>query len=345
MRTIAGEPVDRIPVDIWLTPEVLDSLKAHTGEEAEYDVYCKLDLDKIAWVSPEYDFADGIESNGIYRDPWGVSAKLVQSGAATYLEFTDSPLGEMEEPEELEDYPKWPVPERFMLENAVKQAKLSRQYGFATMGPWISHFEIYCRMRGLENALMDVVAEPEFLEAGIERIDSIQTEMLKRFLKELGDDLDIVLVSDDMGTQESQLMSIQHWRQHFKPRMKAWCDLIHAHGKKVMFHSDGAARPFIPDLIECGIDILNPIQHVCPGMDRISLKQEFGDRITFHGGIENQKVLPYGSVEDVREEVITCLQTLGADGGYIPCSCHNIQPGTPPENVITMIETVQGWNA
>ena len=100
----------------------------------------------------------------------------------------------------------------------------------------------------------------------------------------------------------------------------------------------------MPHLIEVGIDILNPIQHVCPGMERAELNRDFGEQVIFHGGIENQKVLPRGSVDDVRKETLTCLETLGSNGGYIPCSCHNIQAGTPVENIITMIETVKNYD-
>ena len=247
------------------------------------------------------------------------------------------------EPAELDRYPLWPDPENFNTAGAKILSERARSFDFATIGPWISLFEIYCHMRGMENALMDVIAEPEFLEATLDRIEAIQTQMLERFLTELGDLIDIVFISDDMGTQGSQLISIKAFEHHFKPRIKRWTDLVHAHGKKVLFHTDGAARGFVPHLIECGVDILNPIQHVCPGMDREGLKRDFGPSLIFHGGVENQDVLPFGSVDDVRREVRTCLETLGRGGGYIPSSCHNIQAGTPPENVIAMIDTVKGW--
>jgi uroporphyrinogen decarboxylase len=138
-------------------------------------------------------------------------------------------------------------------------------------------------------------------------------------------------------------MSLSAWQEHLQPRLRRWCDLIHSHGKKVLFHTDGAARDFVPHLIESGVDILNPIQHICPGMDRAELNRDFGDRVIFHGGVENQHVLPYGSVADVRAETVKCLETLGQGGGYIPSSCHNIQAGTPVENILAMIETVWGW--
>jgi uroporphyrinogen decarboxylase len=196
-------------------------------------------------------------------------------------------------------------------------------------------------MRGLENALMDVVAEPDFMAAALDRIEAIQTAMLERMLTTLGDSLDLVFVSDDMGTQESLLISLPAWDRHFRARLQRWCDLIHRHGKKVFFHTDGAASLLVPRLIECGIDVFNPIQHVCPGMDRAALKRDFGERVIFHGGVDNQRVLPFGSTADVARETRECLATLGQGGGYICCSCHNAQAGTPVENILTMIATAQ----
>lgn len=338
LATLKREPVDRVPVDVWLTPEVLDSLRDHFGEEDAFTVYQKLGVDKIVWVFPEYDTGHHEINPNEGRDLWGVPTVKVQSGSANYEEFGEGPLADFMDPGDLDDYPLWPTPDRFDYQGAKEKARRAREYGFATIGPWISFFEVYCHMRGMENALMDVVAEPEFLEATLDRIEAIQTKMLDRYLREMGELVDIVFISDDLGTQESQLMSTAAWVEYLKPRVARWCDRIHAAGKYVLFHTDGAARDFVPHLVECGVDILNPIQHVCPGMDRVGLKRDFGDKLIFHGGIENQRILPYGTVDEVRQEVKTCLETLGAGGGYIPCSCHNIQAGTPVENVIAMVE-------
>jgi len=250
-------------------------------------------------------------------------------------------LADYYDPAQLADYPSWPDPDKFDYEEARELAEKARSWNFATIGPWISHFELYCQMRGLENALADTLLNPEFLDATIEYIDSVQTVMLERMLTELNDCLDIVFISDDMGMQDSMLISLESWETFFKPRLKKWCDLIHSYGKKVLYHTDGAVYPLIPGLIECGIDILNPIQHVCPGMDRMRLKEEFGDKLIFHGGIENQKTLPLGTAKEVEEETRKCMETLGKDGGYICCSCHNAQAGTPVENILAMINTAK----
>lgn len=341
LATLHRQPVDRTPVDLWVTPEVLQALREHTGETDELAVYQKLELDKIVWVFPGYGGGRFDPNEGHGKTMWGVPTRMIQAGEATYQEFGTPPLGDFETADQLAGYPLWPDPDKFDYAGAREWAEKARSHGFATIGPWISHFEIYCQMRGLENALMDIAADPDFLDATLDRIDAVQTAMLERFLTEMGDLIDIVFISDDMGTQESLLISPEAWRRHFRDRLTNWCSIIHRHGRKVLFHTDGAVRPLLPDILACGVDILNPIQHICPGMDRDALQRDFGGSVIFHGGVDNQKILPFGTADDVREETRTCLDTLGRDGGFICCSCHNVQAGTPVENILAMIAEVK----
>lgn len=342
-NVLERKPTDRVPVDLWLTPEMLTALRDACHEQDDLTLYNKLGVDKLVNVFPTYArrSTDPNEQEG--RDLWGVPMVTIEAGAATYHEYGQAPLGAMQEAGELADYAYWPDPDAFNVRSAHERARQARAAGFATVGPWISHFEIYCHMRGMENALMDVVANAGFLEAALDQIDAIQTAMLKAFLTQLGDDLDLVFISDDMGSQESMLFSLEHWNRFLRPRLERWCRLIHEHDRKVIFHTDGAVRDLLPGLIASGVDVLNPIQHVCPGMERSALKRDFGEDLIFYGGVENQDVLPHGTPAQVREEVLACLQTLGAGGGYIACSCHNVQPGTPVENVLALVETVHAW--
>ena len=128
-------------------------------------------------------------------------------------------------------------------------------------------------------------------------------------------------------------------REFFIPRMKRMIDLAHAAGAYAFFHSDGAIHAIIPDMIDAGIDILNPIQWRCQGMDRAALQRDFGAQVVFHGGVDNQQTLPFGTTEDVRQEVIDNLRILGEGGHYILAPCHNIQVITPVENVVEMYRT------
>ncbi len=190
-------------------------------------------------------------------------------------------------------------------------------------------------MRSLEEALVDTIAEPEFLHRALDHIAYAQGEMTRRFLEAAEGAVDMVFISDDVGTQQSLLLSPAAFDEFLFPRLKQWCDMVHSFGVRVFFHTDGAAEPLIPRLIEAGIDVLNPIQHVCPGMDSRSLKAKYGDRVIFHGGVDNQYALPFGTPAEVRKETAACLRELGP-AGYLPCSCHFIQADTPVENVLAI---------
>jgi len=339
------QSVDRLPVDLWHTPEIGAMLQRHCGVERDLDVYRALQLDKIVWVFMDYKLDEnermgsqvGAKATGT-RTMWGVPLKGVQAGAAHYEEFGEAPLKTYETAASLDDYPWWPDVERFDYENALSCAREASDE-FAVIGPWISFFEIYCQLRGIEKAFMDLALSPGLVDAVLDRVEAIQTAMMKRFLAQAGDTVDLVFVSDDIGGQTGLLMSPDMWRRHLQPRMVRWCELIHSFGKKVFYHTDGAAESLIQPLIDCGINVLNPIQHACPGMETGSLKSKYGDQIIFHGGVDNQHVLPFGSPDDVRAEVRMLRATLGAGGeGFICCSCHNIQAGAPLENILAMID-------
>ena len=154
-------------------------------------------------------------------------------------------------------------------------------------------------------------------------------------------------VAEDMGGQQNLLFSPEQINEFLFPRMKRMIDLAHQAGAFVFCHSDGAIKDIIPDLLDLGVDALDPIQWRARDMEREALEQEFGARLIFHGGVDNQQTLAFGTEQDVREEVIYNLRVLGRDGGYILAPCHNIQAVSPPENVVAMYETgyEHGWSA
>lgn len=350
LATLHRQPVDRLPVDLWHTPEIAAALRQHCGVTDDFAMWQALGLDKIVWAFMDYrtDVGEragaqsgaGAESGGS-RTLWGVPLREIQAGAAHYAEFGAAPLLGFDTPAALADYPWWPQLERFDYAGATAQARHAAQE-FAVIGPWVSCLEIYCQLRGLEQAMLDVAESPELVDAILDRVEAIQTEMMQRFFAQARAHLDLVFISDDVGGQQSLLISPAAWERHLQPRLRRWCDLIHAHGLQVFYHTDGAARPLLKPILDCGVDVLNPIQHACPGMDMAELKQAFGHRVIFHGGVDNQSVLPRGTVAAVRAETRRCLATLGAGReGFICCSCHNVQPGTPLENILAMVATVQ----
>jgi uroporphyrinogen decarboxylase len=333
LRILAREPVDRPAVDLWLTPEAAEDLRRHTGSATDLEMYRALGLDKLVWVFPRLrDAPPG-------RTTWGAPVRSVQAGAAHYEEFGEAPMRDVASPEDLDGYPWWPDPDGYDYEEALARARAAAE-DFAVLGPWVSLFEVYCQLRGLEQGLMDLILSPDLVDAVLDRVEAIQTGLMERWFEAGAREcVDLAFLSDDMGTQAGLLISPEMWRRHLEPRMRRWCDLVHSYGLRVLYHSDGAVGELIGPLADCGIDVLNPIQHACPGMDPATLKAEHGHRLIFHGGVDNQRVLPFGSPDDVRAEVRMLRETLGAGGeGFIGCSCHNVQAGTPVENVLAMVD-------
>ena len=192
---------------------------------------------------------------------------------------------------------------------------------------------------------MDLVLHPDMVHYCLDKLFDLCYEQTRRIYEAIPGKVMISYVAEDLGSQESLLMSLAQIHQFLLPRMKRMMDLAHSAGAFVFHHSDGAVRPVIPHMIDAGIDVLNPVQWRCKGMDREGLKRDFGDRLVFHGAMDNQHTLPFGTVEEVRQEVLDNILILGAGGGYILAPCHNIQAVGPPENVVAMYQTAHehGW--
>jgi uroporphyrinogen decarboxylase len=191
-------------------------------------------------------------------------------------------------------------------------------------------------LRGVEQILLDLVEEPEMAEEMFRRVADFYLEYARRTLEAAGGDIDIFMTGDDFGMQTALLISPNMWRQYLRPGFKAFVDLGKQYGCKVAHHSCGSIKPIIPDLIDCGLDILNPIQPEAQDMAGADLKRLFGDRLCFHGSISIQRTLPFGTPDQIRAEVQDRFQSLGPSGGFIFCTAHNIQADTPIENVETL---------
>jgi len=193
-------------------------------------------------------------------------------------------------------------------------------------------------VRGVEQILLDLVLNPEIAEHLFARIAEFYTEYARRTFEAAGGGIDIFFTGDDFGTQNGPFMSPDMWRRFLRPGFEAFVRLGHAHGCKVAHHSCGSITPIVPDLIDCGLDILNPLQPDVHDMDHTELKRRFGDRLCFHGSISIQRTLPFGTVEQVRDEVRQRFEALAGHGGFIYCTAHNIQADTPIENVEALFD-------
>jgi uroporphyrinogen decarboxylase len=200
-------------------------------------------------------------------------------------------------------------------------------------------------MQRMDTFMMAMVEKPKFAKALLAKIAELCKQLMGHFLRELGDNVDIIKIGDDLGTQTSLLLSPKMYREFVKPFHADYIAFIKARTKaKVLFHTDGDVFPLIDDFIEMGVDILNPIQTSAGRMSELAeLKRRFGHKIVFCGGIDTHRVLPFGTPDDVRREVKRVIEALGPGGGYLLASVHTIMNDVPPENVLAMVDAVEEY--
>lgn len=330
---------DRLPMDYWATDEAHARLKQHLGVSEDGELYRRLHIDRPFTVTPEY-VGPPIPANA---DVFGITYRDVDYGGGVYREAVTHPLARYASVKEIEAHYRWPSPDWWRYDHLP--AQIIGHEDEPLRGGGSEPFLIYKNLRGQEQAFMDLVLNPEIVHYCLDKLFGLAYENTRRIYEAIPGQIMLTYVAEDMGSQESLLFSPAQIRTFLLPRMQRMMDLAHQAGAYVFFHSDGAVRPILPDMIAAGIDILNPLQWRCRGMERPGLKRDFGDQIVLHGGVDNQYTLAFGSVDDVRQEVLDNIRILGAGGGYVLAPCHNIQAISPPENVVAMYETgyLHGW--
>ena len=341
---------DRCPMHIGFTPEFAARVRCDLesndpGALAEpYALQRQFDQDMlltgVGWSGSYYAHERLSEDGVSYTDEWGVGWQLVRYdtrfGPGHYTEVVSHPLAD---DGAISSYQP-PDPLRPELYAAAKQLinKWQDEY-------WIGGsvactvFETAWALRGFERVMIDLLLNPDMVEALFDIPFRYHSAAAAK-LVELG--VDMVWLGDDVGAQERMLMAPETWRRFLKPRMAEVIARLKSINPnvKVAYHSDGMILPIIPDLIEIGLDILNPIQP--KAMDPAEVKREFSDRLCFWGTIDEQETLPFGTPDDVRAEVLLRLHTIGSSGGLIIGPTHSVQLDTPLENFWAMVNTVTG---
>jgi len=339
LAAINLERPDRIPTDIWATAEVWAKLREHFGEDA--DLYDALHIDGMAGVGAEYVGPPLPEvPEGEIVDYWGIRSRPMDYSAGVYYEQSFYPLASAKTIDDLERY-QWPSADWFDYSNMRAAAQAARQERAVGCG-YMAIFYYHNLLRGLEASLLDPHDDPDFTRHLLARLSDSFYEHHLRMFEACDGLIDTAQVTDDFGSQTGPLIGLDTFREFYRPHMQRFIDLCHGFDIKVFHHDDGAIRPFLPDLVEMGIDILNPIQSICPGMEMEGLKRDFGKDLCFHGGIDNQQIMPFGTPDEVRAEVRRAIDALAADGtGYIVAPCHNLQVASPVENIIAMYD--EAW--
>ena len=362
LAALAHEEPDSVPLDLGSTRDssiVLRGygrLKQHLGVEApdiltsrmmqtvivDEQILQALDIDTrgIYPGEPPPDIPD--ESR--YRDEWGV--ERVQPPGGLYFDQVDFPLSGDIEIADVARYP-WPDPDapirteglkeqvRNMREQTDSALVLNLPSGFV-------HTSQY--LRGFEDWFMDFAANPKLLAALFDAVLEVNLAICRNLLREVGDQVDVVLASDDLGLQGSLMMPPAAYRELIKPRHARYFGLMHEMSPaKVLFHTCGSVIDIIDDLIETGVDVLHPVQVSAAGMEPRALKEKWGDRLSFWGGIDTQHLLPHGSAAEVQAGVERLIEQLGRDGGFVLGAVHNIQPDVPLANMLTMFRHARAY--
>ena len=345
LSVLRGEQTDRVPFDIWYTDEVRDQLLAYCKVSDEQELWRFLNIDKIVMLDAPYSTMASWEldasGRAIMKKEWGnVVAPVKNSSGGTYEETIGYPLVHAQSVQEVNDH-RWPEMSRFQFDEL--RGKCLKYQRWIRMLTFISLFEIYCKLRPMDMALMDLYSEQDLAKGIISRIHRVQRRYMEEACRVCDGLIDIVYLSDDMGMQDRQLISVEVWEDMFAGPYKDLIDLAHEQGAYVFYHSDGAAFPIIQRMVDLGVDIINPIQHTCPGMEREHLIAAFGEQVVFHGAVENQHILPFGTPKQVVDEARADIQVLGSRGRYICAPCHNLQPGTPLENILELYRMDRSW--
>jgi len=340
LAVLTGETPDRVPMDYWATDEASHKLIKHLKCKNLEEALSQLHVDRPLQVRPKYVGPDLKDDENVF----GVRHKNVKYESGVYSECVYNPLARYGSIKEIEDNYTWPEPDWWDYSDIPKQ--IQGHEDKPILGGGSEPFLAYCHLRGQEQAYMDLAMNPDMVHYCLDKLFNLAYQQTARIFEQIPGQVTFSYVAEDLGSQESLLFSPEHIREFFLPRMKRMMDLVHDAGAYVFTHSDGAIRDIIPELLEIGMDVLNPVQWRCCGMDRNGLKQDFGEKLIFHGAMDNQQTLPFGTVEDVRQEVLDNLKILGKGGGYILSPCHNIQAVGPPENVVAMYETCYkyGWS-
>ena len=343
---------DRFPIDYIAKRDADQIIKRHFGVSTERELLDVLGCD-LYHLSAR-DISQNEAFMPIYRGPELPVSETertcplgIRYQRAAYDwklgadEALEGPLENAQTPQDVLKHP-WPKPEHFDVEALIPECEGNADRAIVS-GFWTAIFGNAYRMHGFENFLMNLALKPELIKTLVDRLTDLYLELNERLFTALKGKIDIYFFGNDFGSQNGLLFSRDMWLEFYFENYRRLIGLARDHGLKVMVHSCGSIRPILGDLIEAGVDIIDPVQTTAEDMEPKGLKEDFGDRLVFHGAIDTQGVLPGASAQQVVEHVRGLMRELGRDGGYIFAPCNAIQADTPPENVEAMYRAAREY--
>lgn len=359
-RALAHEEADLVPYDqssrsSAIEIEAYEALKRRLGYDTPSSCLLRshADMEESVMLRLGVDtrFIRSVPSSSwrreggdeVFDDSWGVPWR--KRAGSPYYELDSCPLAEMDAEGILAlDWAPLVTDEIAAGLKAEAEAWSGRGYALFSDQVGAGIFERSWYLRGFERTLMDLLLEKEWTRRYFEKILERQIEAYGRIFDAIGDEILGVLVTDDVATQSSLMMSREVYREMLFPFQKRLNEYIASRGGKVIFHSCGAVYPLIPDLIEAGVEILHPIQSSAEGMSPTRIKREYGKDLVLWGGGCDTSLLQRANAEEVRRDVLSTLDELASGGGFVYSTTHCIQGGTPPENILAMADALRSWS-
>lgn len=348
LLALSRRETDRVPVDFLATRETWAALRQEIGAADNETALRRLGIDVRHPRQPYIGPPLRRDSAGGWYDAWGVGRKPVSFAGGIYNEIFFHPLAGIRDPAELAKYP-WPQPEWWDAEGLKRQiqaldAHESHAIALPEFGDPGGIFEIAWYLRGMEQFMADMALEPQMALEIMRYVSEFYMGLLDRVMSVVGERVDLIWTSDDIAHQRGPLISERTWRTVIAPFHEKFNRRVHELGARVMYHSCGAVRRFIPGLIGIGVDVLDVLQFSANGMDPCEIKSNFGDRLCFHGGMDVQSTLPLSVDGEVGRVAKERIRVLGRNGGYILSPGHNIQIDTPIRNILAMYAAAGSLN-
>jgi uroporphyrinogen decarboxylase len=373
LTTLNHREPDRIPMDLGSTQvtgihtKAYDRLRQALGLPAREPQFCDV-IQQLALPDDDLMQRLGVDVRGLfplnshnwnvheedggdawrYHDEWGITHCRPKPDGLYYSIVAVPLAGSGITTQDIESR-RWPDmadPRRIAGLRAQAELYRSQGYGVVLKSPFAGVFEMAQRIVGMENCLVMMASDMALAGALFDKLLELKLVFWEMALPQLSGAIDVIAEFDDYGTQTSQLISPRMFRQQVKPRLKIMFGRIRelAPDAKLFFHSCGNVRPFIPDFIDMGVDILNPVHIRAAGMESAALKRDFGDALVFWGGgVDTQGVLPGGTPQQVKDDVRRNVEALAPGGGFVFCPVHNIQADVPTENLLAMWEALQEY--
>lgn len=344
LRTIDYKDIDRVPFFFRADQAVNERIKKRYGLKDDMDILSFYGSDAIqASLCYKDDFLKKPEEDGSFYDIYGNRFKTVDYNNYSTTAVIEPVLAQASGIDDIYKI-RWPDKSVIDMEESLRRVEQARSTGLAVYGGmWASIFTIPRSMVGEEDFLVSLIDNPDFIIKLVERITDFFIEINELFFSKCSKYVDIFYFGSDFGTQNSMFISRDMFRRFFKPSMARLANHAKQFGLKVMFHTCGAVNDIIPDLIESGVDILDPVQVSAANMSPSLLAKKYSGKIVFHGGISTQKTLPFAGPETVREEVVNCIKTLGPLG-YIASPDQEMIGDIPLENIDMMCKTVKHFS-